>query len=180
MAAEGTLRCEACGGSGARTITAEYGRTSYFRPVTRSRDFCFPCIAHALVQTRPDEAAEMCNFIGIFLFGEKHPMASYKEIESLMKDVTPDLLVSIPKGGKLKPEQLGDATYRHLQLKLMSEIAKSLDSIAYNANQSRGLHEKLLGVLSKLEGHYGEMVKMQKQRNGGPRQNEAATAQTKP
>jgi hypothetical protein len=92
-------------------------------------------------------------------------MASYKEIEALMKDVTPDLLVSIPRGGTLKPEQMGDATYRHLQLKLMAEIAKSLDSIAYNANQSRGLHEKLLGVLSKLEGHYGNMLKMQQQKS---------------
>lgn len=163
------MQCEACQGEGAQIITVELGRHSYFKPTVRRKPLCHACTAHALLHARPDDAAALLAFIGRFQFGEEClDMGSFREIDKMLADVTPDLLVNPPAKGK-KPgmESSGDATYRLLTLKLLAECAKSLDSLAYNVNQQREQTASLIGVLSKLEGHYGAMRKMQERRGQG-------------
>lgn len=158
--------CEACGSDGAQPIVIEVGRHALRYPTIRRKVMCFACVAHALVHVRPDDAAELCEFIGKFQFGENN-VGSYKEIEKQLGEITADLLVNLPKGKKTPgPEQMGDATYRFNQLRLLGEIAKSLDSLAYNANQQTAIGKTISASLQKLEGHYSAMLKMQQKKNG--------------
>lgn len=162
------MQCENCDQPRAQPIVIEVGRDSYFKPVIRRRVLCLPCVKSVLVQYRPDEAAELCSFIETFQFGkEENEMASYKEIQQLMAEITADCLVNLPKGKKLGSEQAGEATYRFTQLRLMASIAQSLDSIAYSLNKQAASTAESTGALKHLEGHYKKMVTLQERRSNG-------------